>query len=108
MIVTLGNFATRFILKTNRGITGLRGTVQKAGRFTVLPIFHPAAALYDNSKRDVLLDDFALLRELLDESDAAQKDESAQDGRRSPEDTPAQSSDRDSEHEPEQPSLFEA
>lgn len=58
VIVTLGNFATQFILRTGVGITHLRGTVQRAGRFLVLPVFHPAAAIYDRSKRDVLLSDF--------------------------------------------------
>ena len=65
VIVTLGNFATRFVLKTTAGITGLRGTVHTTGRFTVLPIFHPAAALYDATKRDVLFADFAVLKGLL-------------------------------------------
>lgn len=58
VIVTLGNFATQFILRTGTGITQLRGSVQRAGRFTVMPVFHPAAAIYDRSKRDVLLSDF--------------------------------------------------
>lgn len=58
VIVTLGNFATQFILRTGVGITRLRGTVQQAGRFTVFPVFHPAAAIYDRSKRDVLISDF--------------------------------------------------
>jgi DNA polymerase len=66
ILVTLGNFATRFVLKTQTGITRLRGTVQTAGRFTVLPIFHPAAAIYDRSKHDLLFEDFALLQRLLD------------------------------------------
>jgi uracil-DNA glycosylase len=65
VIVTLGNFATRFVLKTPAGITGLRGSLHRAGRFTVLPIFHPAAALYDSTKRDVLFADFALIGEVL-------------------------------------------
>ncbi len=65
VIVTLGNFATKFVLKTTAGITGLRGSVQHAGSFTVLPIFHPAAALYDISKRDTLFADFALIGQLL-------------------------------------------
>ncbi len=64
-IVTLGNFATKFILKTDSGITRLRGTLQQAGRFKVFPIFHPAAALYDGSKRVALENDFATLGELL-------------------------------------------
>jgi DNA polymerase len=65
VIVTMGNFATRFVLKTATGITRLRGSLHQAGRFTVLPIFHPAAALHDASKRDVLFADFSLLSEVL-------------------------------------------
>ena len=59
VIVTLGNFSTKFILKTEVGITRLHGHVQQAGRFKVLPIYHPAAALYDPTKRAALEDDFA-------------------------------------------------
>jgi DNA polymerase len=58
VIVTMGNFATQFILKTGVGITKLRGTWHQAGKFIVFPIFHPAAAIYDRSKRDVLIADF--------------------------------------------------
>ena len=71
VIVTLGNFSTKFILKTEIGITRLHGTLQRAGRFKVFPIFHPAAALYDGSKREALENDFATLGQLLRESDAA-------------------------------------
>lgn len=58
VIVTMGNFATQFILRTGVGITRLRGTWQTAGKFVVFPIFHPAAAIYDRSKRDALFSDF--------------------------------------------------
>lgn len=64
-IVTLGNFSTKFILRTEVGITRLHGTLQQAGRFKVFPIFHPAAALYDGKKRIALEEDFAKLGELL-------------------------------------------
>ena len=64
-IVTLGNFATKFILKTEIGITRLHGTPQKAGKFKVFPIYHPAAAIYDRTKMAALEDDFARLGELL-------------------------------------------
>lgn len=70
-IVTLGNFSTKFILKTEVGITRLHGKLQRAGRFKVFPIFHPAAALYDGSKRVALEDDFATLGELLRQETAA-------------------------------------
>lgn len=69
VIVTLGNFATKFVLRTDVGITRLHGRPQQAGRFTVLPIFHPAAAIYDRTKRDALFADFDVLRDLLAEKD---------------------------------------
>lgn len=66
-LVTLGNYSTKFILHTDRGITGLHGTIQKAGRFKVFPMFHPAAALYDQSKRQAMEQDFRHLGELLEQ-----------------------------------------
>lgn len=67
IIVTLGNFATQFILKTGVGITALRGKVTRTGPFQVLPMFHPAAAIYDRSKREYLVQDFTYLGQLLKE-----------------------------------------
>lgn len=64
-IVTLGNFSTRFILKTEEGITQLHGKPVHRGRFTVLPVFHPAAAIYDRKKRVALEEDFATLGHML-------------------------------------------
>lgn len=64
-IVTLGNFATKFILKTDRGITGLHGKLYQTGKFKVFPVFHPAAAIYDRRKRTDLEDDFATLGDYL-------------------------------------------
>lgn len=72
VLVTLGNFATRFVLKTDAGITRLRGTVHQSGHFTVLPMFHPAAAIYDRNKVAALEEDFALLGRLLAEKDQNQ------------------------------------
>ena len=65
LIVTLGNFATRVVLQTDAGITSLRGTVHQVEGFKVLPVYHPAAAIYDRSKREPLVADFALLGELI-------------------------------------------
>ncbi len=71
LIVTMGNFATQFILRTGVGITRLRGTWQTAGKFVVMPIFHPAAAIYDRSKRDVLFSDFELIGKYVHDKIAA-------------------------------------
>lgn len=65
LIVTLGNFATRFILGTTEPITALRGAgIEFEGR-TVFPVFHPAATIYDRTKRAVLAEDFARIGALL-------------------------------------------
>ena len=64
-LVTMGNFSTKFILKTERGITRLHGQVTMAGRFKVFPVFHPAAALYDQTKQVAIEADFRRLSELL-------------------------------------------
>lgn len=67
VIVTLGKFATQFMLRTNRGITQLRGRRHEVDGRAVMPIFHPAAALYDQTKRDVLFDDLKRLAVLLEQ-----------------------------------------
>ena len=61
VIVCLGNFAAHFILRTEKGITSLRGRFHQTGHFAVLPTFHPAAALYHREWQPVLEDDFRLL-----------------------------------------------
>jgi DNA polymerase len=43
--VTLGNFATKLLLGTDQGITKLRGSSYPMGKTTLVPTFHPAAAL---------------------------------------------------------------
>lgn len=65
VLVTMGNFSTRFVLQTKESITQLRGKVHVLGPFHVLPTFHPAAAIYDRKKIEVLEQDFALLGSLL-------------------------------------------
>ena len=65
VIMTMGNPATRFILRTETGITRLRGKVFKTGHFAVLPTFHPAAVLRDMSKIGDLEHDFMLMGQLI-------------------------------------------
>jgi len=71
LIVTLGNFATRFVLNTSTGITRLRGQVFPWHGRKVIPTFHPAAVLRsggDSSRQfGDLRADFELARRSLDE-----------------------------------------
>ena len=69
VLVTLGKFSTQFVLKTLVGITRLHGRVQRAGKFLVFPVFHPAAALYDGAKREALENDFVTLGQVLHQLD---------------------------------------
>jgi uracil-DNA glycosylase len=70
VIVTLGNFATKFVLSTTIGITRLRGQVHDWHGRTVIPTFHPAAILHGGGERSrqfqLLRDDFVLVRDALD------------------------------------------
>ncbi len=46
IIVTLGNFSTKFMLGTEEGITRLRGNIRKSEfGYDILPSYHPAAVL---------------------------------------------------------------
>lgn len=71
VIVTLGNFATKFILETRRGITGLRGQRFEAFGAVVIPTFHPAAALHGGGAKgktaQVIREDFELVASVLAE-----------------------------------------
>jgi uracil-DNA glycosylase len=66
VIATLGRFAAHYVLGVTTPITALRGKLYHRDGRNVVPVFHPAAALYDGSKRDVLFDDFQRLRVVMD------------------------------------------
>ena len=67
VVVTLGNFSSKLLLRTDSGITRLRGRAYEWwGRFLV-PTFHPAAALRGSAK--VLADmrfDFGLVHQVVE------------------------------------------
>jgi DNA polymerase len=51
-------------------ITQIHGQMQKAGKWFVIPMFHPAAALHQERFKPLLLEDFAKLPQLLEEARA--------------------------------------
>ena len=65
IIVTLGNFATRFILKSEDGITLLHGQKFNLGKFIVVPMYHPAATIYDRQKKIDIEKDFKKLKKII-------------------------------------------
>jgi uracil-DNA glycosylase family 4 len=73
VIVTLGNFATRFVLEQPIGITRARGRRYRRRGATVIPTFHPAAALRGGrfggmDPIDAIRQDLVEVRAALDES----------------------------------------
>ena len=94
VIATLGNFATKFVLQTQRGITSMRGSVYPWHGRQVIPTFHPAAILRGGGttgrQYGDFREDFHLMRATLDAAtapppvptpgpDAAEPDADAQD-----------------------------
>src|SRR3954452_14902122 len=74
VIVTLGNFATKFVLQTQQGITRMRGSVYPWHGRKVIPTFHPAAILRGGGEKGRqfgdLQEDFALIQRTLAEAEA--------------------------------------
>lgn len=75
VIATLGRFSTKYILskfdsseklETISVLHGRKITVEnEIGRFVVVPLFHPAAAIYNQKLKDVLVSDFQILTEFI-------------------------------------------
>lgn len=83
VIITLGNFATRFILDSPVGISKARGQVYARKGASIVPTFHPAAALRGGrfggiSTIDAMREDFQLVRNILDERRAKKEAEAAE------------------------------
>ncbi len=85
IICTLGNYATKFILakgnigemKSVQGITKLHGKVAiillEGMSYQVIPLYHPAAMLYNPPLRKILEGDFTLVAQALKEQNEVQK-----------------------------------
>ncbi|HKX74290.1 MAG TPA: uracil-DNA glycosylase [Acidimicrobiia bacterium] len=81
VVVTLGNFASKLLLRTETGITRLRGRIYPwwQGKLLV-PTFHPAAALRSGERLvDEMRKDFGLIRSALDQPPAKPSPEPATD-----------------------------
>lgn len=66
IICTMGRYSTRLVLETDQGINTLRGKVFRIGSRIIIPINHPAAALYTPSRLQLLKDDFIRIKTVFD------------------------------------------
>jgi DNA polymerase len=65
VIVALGTFAARTLLRTNDPISRLRGRTFKYGDAILIPTFHPAYLLRNPSSKREVWDDMKKVRDLL-------------------------------------------
>lgn len=82
VVMTLGNFATKLLLRTETGITRLRGQRYDWWLGAILvPTFHPAAALRGGDRvKSQMREDFAVVRSVLDSHPAARASDPVQAG----------------------------
>lgn len=70
IILTLGNFPSKYVLDTSKGISKIHGRIFTREGQKIMPIFHPAATLYDRSKTPELEKD---LRKAFGKEDTGQQ-----------------------------------
>ncbi len=79
VIVTLGRFSmSRYF--PNERISRIHGQPKKFGRRTVVPMYHPAAALHQNALRGAIEEDFDQLGKIIARARAERDKEAAKDG----------------------------
>lgn len=57
VIITLGRHSMEYFLPGAK-ISEIHGEPQKVGEWLIIPLYHPAAALYNGSMRETLINDF--------------------------------------------------
>jgi uracil-DNA glycosylase len=77
-VCTMGNFATRAVLGREVFISKVRGVPVKMGKFSVFPLYHPAAALHRGDMREPLKEDFDKLREFLKSASKPEPEETGE------------------------------
>ena len=66
-IVGLGTYGTRALLGRTKPISQIRGEIHDRLGVVVVPTFHPAAVIYDPKKRDSLVADLIVVRDIVEE-----------------------------------------
>lgn len=69
IICTLGSIALNYITKNKHKITQIHGKIIEQDDLKIIPIFHPAYILRNQSKEKIWLEDLKLIKELANNSD---------------------------------------
>ncbi len=72
IICTLGNFALKYIFRkfgfTAEPVSKIHGKIFKSENITVIPMYHPASAVYNPNLKQIIINDFMKLKEVLNEN----------------------------------------
>ena len=67
VVITLGNFSTKLLLRTTTGITRMRGRAYEWWGRHLVPTFHPAAALRGGERvTNEIREDLVIVRNIID------------------------------------------
>ena len=67
IIVCMGGVAAKYIIDKGISITKARGRFIERNNFLIMPTFHPAALLRDDTKKEPMWNDFLLVKEKMQE-----------------------------------------
>lgn len=73
VICTLGNYSTAYILEKYglknqiQGISKIHGKILSSDDIKIIPLYHPAVATYNSNMKEVLEEDFKILRKFKNE-----------------------------------------
>ena len=68
IIVCMGSVAAKYIIDRDISITRARGKFIERNHFFIMPTFHPAALLRDDTKKEPMWNDFLQVKEKLKET----------------------------------------
>lgn len=66
IIITLGRFSMDFVLGKGFSISQIHGQPKRKNGKVIIPMYHPAAALYSGNLRPVLMADFAKVPKIIE------------------------------------------
>ena len=64
VICTLGRFSMNYFFPTFY-ISKVHGKIFDFDKYKIVPMYHPAVALYNNSMKEILLNDFSVLKQFI-------------------------------------------
>jgi DNA polymerase len=70
IVCPLGTPAITTVMGDEYSATKVHGRPLVRGKVTILPMYHPAAALYDASLKETIFHDFKILKQLLENNEA--------------------------------------